>query len=232
MQDGSQVFRTEAVGVVVDVVVRDAQGRLLRCLSKSDFSVSVDAKEQHVQGFEIVGSRACENAIASETERNRVPLDVATAPPVTAIIFEELGPEARASAFRAAQAFIRERRADTEFVGVFTLDSAIHSVVPYTRDEIALLDGVRRAAMRPGCPESVTGLVPNADAGTGCAAQGSGEINVKQTLSGLHAVVKTLALLPGRKNVLLFTEGFRVSTADSAVDRLEALIDTASTHGC
>jgi VWFA-related protein len=227
-QDNSQVFRTEAVGVVVDVVVRDAHGRLLQCLSRSDFGVFEDAKEQQIQGFEIIGSPACENATASETERNRVPLDVATAPPVTAIIFEELGPEARAAAFRAAHAFIRERRIDTEFVGIFTLDFAIHTVVPYTRDENALLDGVRRAAMRPGCPEPVIGIVANADAGTGCAGQGIGEIKVKQTLSGLQAVVKTLALLPGRKNVLFFTEGFRVSTADSAVDRLEALIDAAN----
>jgi hypothetical protein len=36
------MFRTEAVGVVVDAVARDGHGALLRCLSKSDFSVSVE----------------------------------------------------------------------------------------------------------------------------------------------------------------------------------------------
>jgi VWFA-related protein len=230
-QDEPQVFRTGAVGVVVDAVVHGSGGRSLKCLSRSDFSVSEDGKPQQIEGFEIVGSSACENERPRSREHDPFASEVTTAPPVTAVVFEELGPGARAAAFRAAQIFVRERRLETEFVGVFTLDFAIHAIVPYTRDETALLDAVRRAAMRPGCPQTVTGTIANADGGNICDGGGLGEVKVKATLSGLQAVVKTLALLPGRKNVLLFSEGFRVSTADSADDRLERLIAEANQRG-
>ena len=133
VQDSSQVFRTEAVGVVVDAVVRDAHGRLLRCLSKSDFSVTEDGKEQQIQGFELAGSQACGNPTSDASERKPVAMEATTPPQVTAIVFEELGPDARAAAFRAAQVFVRDRRLETEFVGVYTLDFAIHTIVPYTQ---------------------------------------------------------------------------------------------------
>jgi len=230
MQESPQVFRTEAVGVVVDAVARDAHGHLLRCLAKSDFTIFEDGKEQQIQGFEIVGSATCDSAIQSPPERNRAAVHATTTPPVTAIVFEELGPDARAAAFRAAQAFVRDRRLDTEFVGVFTLDFALHPIVPYTRDDKPILEGIRRAATRPGCPESVTGIIMNADAGSGCSGA-LGEVKVKQTLAGLRMVVRTLALFPGRKNVLLFSEGFRVSTGESAVDRLEGLLEAANQRG-
>jgi VWFA-related protein len=231
VQDGSQAFRTEAVGVVVDAVVRDAHGRLLRCLSKSDFSVTEDGKEQQIQGFELVGSHACGDPPSNASERKPVAMEATTPPQVTAIVFEELGSDARAAAFRAAQVFVRDRRLETEFVGVYTLDLAIHTIVPYTRDQAALLDGVRRAAMRPGCPEAVTGIIANADAGPYCDGGGTGERKGNATISGLQSVVRTLALLPGRKNILLFSEGFRISTADSAIDRLENLIAASNQRG-
>jgi len=232
VQNGSQVFRSEAVGVLVDAVVRDAHGRLLRCLSKADFSVTEDGKEQQIQGFEIVGSQACGDSRSSASERKPVAVEATTPPPVTAIVFEELGPDARAAALRAAQVFLRDRRLENEFVGVYTLDFTIHTIAPYTRDRAALLDGVRRAAMRPGCPEAVTGLIANADAGPFCdGAGGTGGGKAKTTIAGLQSIVRTLALLPGRKDILLFSEGFRISTAGSAVDGLENLVAAANQRG-
>ena len=127
--------------------------------------------------------------------------------------------------------FARERRFDGEFVGVFTLDFALHTIAPYTRDETVLMDGLRRAAMRPGCPVTVTGTIPNAEAPGCTTAESSDEAKIKATMSGLRAVVRSLAALPGRKNILLFSEGFMVSRAESAVDRLEELIAAANQHG-
>jgi VWFA-related protein len=230
-QNGAQRFRAEAVGVLVDAVVRDSHGHPLRCLSKSDFSITEDGIQQQIEGFESVGAQDCGNTPPNSSEVRPVALPATLPPAVTAIVFEELGPDARAAAFRAAQAFVRERRLESEFVGVFTLDFAIHTIVPYTRDQAALLDAVRRAAMRPGCPEAVAGLITNADGGSTCGGGSISEAKVKATLFGLQAVVRTLAALPGRKNILLFSEGFRISTAESAVDRFEGMIEAANQRG-
>jgi VWFA-related protein len=230
VQDSTQLFRSEAIGVVVDAVVRDAHGRFLRCLSKRDFRVTEDGKEQQIEGFEFVAAAACGSATSTSGEEKSVAEEVITSSPVTAIVFEELGPEARAAAFRSAQVFVRERMLETEFVGVFTLDFAIHTIVPYTRDRAAALEGIRQAAMRPGCPQRVNGLITGADEAVSCAGE-IGEAKVKATLAGLQAVVRTLSALPGRKNVLLFSQGFTISTAESANDRLEQLIAVGNQRG-
>jgi VWFA-related protein len=152
-----------------------------------------------------------------------------TPPPVTAIVFQELGAEARFAAWHAAQMFVREL-SKQEFVGVYTLDTALHATVPFTREQRLLLDGLRKAAMHPGCPEVVAGTIENVEGTTGCPV-GPGELAVKATLSGLRAIVQLLATRPGRKNVLLFSEGFRVSTAGSGIDVLQNLIAEANESG-
>lgn len=230
VQDGTQVFRSQTIGVVVDAMVRDAHGRPLRCLSKKDFRVTEDNKEQQIEGFEFVATAVCGSATSTSGEEKSIAEEVTTSPAVTAIVFEELGPEARAAAFRSAQVFVRERMLESEFVGVFTLDFAIHTIVPYTRDRAAALEGIRQAAMRPGCPQRVTGLIAGADEIGSCAG-GIGEAKVKATLAGLQAVVRTLSALPGRKNILLFSQGFTISTAESANDRLEQLIAAGNQRG-
>lgn len=229
-QDGRQKLRSETVAVIIDAVVNDAQGRALRCLTKADFKLSEDRVEQEIAGFEFVGSGPCVNTPSAPNDQPRVTTEVHTPPPVTAIVFEELGSDARGAAFRAAQVFLRERRLPTEFVGVFALDFTIHAMTPYTRDEGMLLDGVRRAAMRPGCPVIVSGTIANAEGASLCPGGDAGDIKVKATISGLQDVVRSVATLPGRKNVLIFSEGFRVSTADSAVNTLDALIALANQH--
>jgi VWFA-related protein len=230
-QEQPQVIRSETVAVVVDAVVRDQRGRLLQCLTKSDFSLTEDGSRQEIVGFQPVGSVECSGLPPTPNAQGQLGLATSTPPPITAIVFEELGPEARGAAFRSAQVFIRERRRPGEFVAIFALDFALHSITPYTRDPDALLEGVRRAAMRPGCPETTAGAIANADAGTSCQGGGTGDVKVKATIAGVQEVVRTLAPFPGRKNVLIFSEGFRVSTAESAIERLEALITTANQYG-
>jgi VWFA-related protein len=182
-QETQPPFRIEAEAVVVDAVVRDGAGHPVRCLSKSDFRLVEDGVEQRIATFEAVGSTGCPPGTLGTGGQNRTAIEASTPVPVTAVVFHELGPEARAGALRAARAFISERRAAGEFVGVFALDLAVHTMAPYTRDESMVLAALRRAAMRPGCPEAVTGTVANAEGGSTCPGSIC-EIAAKATLSG------------------------------------------------
>jgi len=229
-QETQPPFRTEAEAVVVDAVVRDGAGRPVRCLAKSDFRLVEDGVEQQIAAFEAVGSADCRTGAVRASGQNRTAIEASTPVPVTAVVFHELGPEARAAAFRAARVLVGEHRAAGEFVGVFALDFAVHTMTSYTRDESVVLAALRRAAMRPGCPEAVTGTIANAEGRPTCPGS-VGEITAKATLSGLQAVVRSLAPLPGRKNVLVFSEGFRISTGESAVDQLNALVAMANQYG-
>ena len=97
---------------------------------------------------------------------------LSTAPLVTALVFEELGDQARLAAWHAATAFVEEGRRPGEFVGVFVVELAVQTMVPYTRDKDALLAGLRRAAMRPGCPIYMPPDVESAAGPSECGAAG------------------------------------------------------------
>jgi VWFA-related protein len=213
-------FRTSALGVVVDATVRDRDGKPIRCLSAPDFEVSEDGVLQQVSSFEAVDVPDCEPAGDRSGPASPPPLAriLSTPPPVTALLFEELGEQARVGAWHAAEAFIDEARRPDEFVGVFVLDRAVHTIVPYTRDRTALLAGVRRAAMRPGCPIYMPTDVEGAAGSSDCRNGISEHSRASATLKGLQAVAGTLAHLPGRKNIVLFSEGFKVSTDDNTID--------------
>lgn len=223
-------FSTSALAVVVDATVRDGDGKPLGCLSASDFEVSEDGVPQQVISLEAVDIPNCEPArdpsgLASPPPLVRV---LSTPPPVTALVFEELGDQARVAAWHAAEAFIDNGRRPDEFVGVFVVERAVHTMVPYTKDRKALLAGLRRAAMRPGCPIYVTPSVDSAASPSECGRGMTEHARASATLKALQAVVGTLAHLPGRKNVVLFSEGFRVFASDNTIDIFQQLTSAAN----
>ena len=199
------------------------------CLDASQFEVLEDGVPQQISSFEAVDVSGCgpsPGASAPDVAAGPQPLArvLSTPPLVTALVFEELGDQARLAAWRAATAFVEEGRRPGEFVGVFVLELAVQTMVPYTRDKDALLDGLRRAAMRPGCPIEMPPDVESAAGPSGCTRLGGG----RGTLKNLQTVADTLAHMPGRKNIVLFSEGFNVSAQDNTIDLFRRLTSDAN----
>ena len=161
-------FSTRTSAVVVDVVVRDQQHQPVRALTADDFEVYEDGVRQAVTSFDAIdepvrapsaipaGSSAGDAGTSPEPQ---------LVPAVTALVFEQLGPEARRLSEEAARAFITDSLTDADYAGVFFVDRAIHVITPYTNDKKSLLDGVHRATSRPGFPLEFPGRVPGADTG-------------------------------------------------------------------
>ncbi len=178
--------------------MRDADGRHLPCLEASQFDVLEDRVPQQISSFEAVDVPECglHDPAAASVATLPLPLSraISTPPLVTALVFEELSEQARVAAWHAASDFVREGRRPGEFVGVFVVERAVHTMVPYTRDTDALLAGLRRAAMRPGCPIEVQGDVASAAPASECRGGMSDATRASETLKGLQAVADTLAL--------------------------------------
>ena len=224
-QEQSQ-FRAESLGIVVDVSVRNEAGDVLKCLPGALFSVVEDGIPQRITSVDAVGMSTCEETESSPTTSPQaisVKDAIATPPVVTALVFEELGPEARVSAWRAATAFVEGRRRSDEFIGVFYIDRVVHTLVPYTLNTVDVLNALRKAAMRPGCPVAVEGDVPGAAGDAGCHRGPPID-----TLRSFRQVVSSLANLPGRKNAILFSEGFTVQADSNEFDAFERLVGEAN----
>jgi VWFA-related protein len=233
------VFGTAATAVLVDVVVRDAAGNLVTDLDAKNFSVSEDGVRQTIATFEPArGPRPDSSAPEREVRSTgaapgaRAGTGPTGAPRLVALVFEQLGAEARAAAHKAARTYLREQRSGDEFVGVFVVERALQTILPYTRDAAAAERAVRTAVMRPGCPQQVVGDVPGAEhGGEGCRDEVPNRVFATETMNGLRAVVEPLQLVPGRKSVLLFSEGFSLEVTSDVMARFDALIGVANRSG-
>lgn len=145
-------FGAATAGVVVDVVVRDRRGRPVTDLTAEQFQVFEDGVPQAIVAFEPyspggpvgVGDAAAAAGLArSGTARTRL----AEGPPVIALAWDRLNPEARALAHQAAKRLV-ETKAPGELVGVFLTDMTLQTVQPYTTDSAKLAAAVEDLATR------------------------------------------------------------------------------------
>jgi len=208
-----------ATAVLVDVVVRDGHGVLITDLDTEAVEVLEDGVRQQIVLFEAPRGRGAPAATTDPgTPASRPGSATPTgAPNLVALVFEELGPEARAAAYKAARVYLAEQKGSDEFVGVFAIDQALHTLVPYTRNIRTVERGVRTAAMRPGCPLYFEGDVAPAAFGEECTKARNGRLRAVATLDAVTAVIDALHLVPGRKSVLFFSEGIRLESESEAM---------------
>lgn len=203
-------FSTSTAAVVVDVVVRDQQHRPVLGLRANDFAVNEDGAPQTITSFDEINTSR--GPIAGQAnpaaDSPAVRADRTTMPAVVALVFEELSPEGRRLAEQAADAFVGDAVGAADYAGVFVVDRAVHAIEPYTNDHVALRKGIHDAALRAGEPLEYVGHVRSAE-------HGSAKDDVKPdpavrafaTIDALDQIVASLRPLPGRKAVLLFSEG-------------------------
>lgn len=141
------VFGVETSVVLLDVVVRDKKGRPVRNLKASDFEVFEDGKRQELVAFRIYGGadepEAAEAAATTPAPAASSPAAPAKAPEaapaaprpsIIAFVFDRMTPLARATARKAALGYLERGHVEGDLVGVFAIDLALTTLVPYTQD--------------------------------------------------------------------------------------------------
>ena len=154
------VFGSSTAAVVVDVVVRDKKGKLVRDLTAADFTILEDGAAQAVESLRVV-----DTAPAAE-EAGAVPVSAPPAPPasrtaaapppakvertgapsIIAFVFDRLSVNARKTAEKAALSYADRGYVEGDLVAVFTIDLALHTLQPFTNDVKAVKAALSRAA--------------------------------------------------------------------------------------
>ena len=123
--------------VLLDMVVRDKKGRLVKDLAASDVEVYEDGVLQKLESFRLI-TRATE---AESAKAKAAPGDQAGQPVVpdsgfstVAMVFDNLRPDFRRYACQAAKAYTAENVKSKDFVGVFALGLSLAPVQSFTRD--------------------------------------------------------------------------------------------------
>ena len=279
-------FGTSTAAVLVDVVVRDKKGLPVTGLTASDFDVFEDGVRQKLIACDAVGQASDSEAaprLGSAPSASTAPAPdavpakqdtPAVGQTVVALVFDWLSEQPRAEAWKAARTLVDDMKPG-DYAGVFSIDRALHRLVPFTRDTAALSAGFQRALERPrqasGRQPGVlanafvtrpevsptagadTSNVPSSAQSTpspGGQAAGSSNANAdfaaflqeiddfdryadKETQASsasdaLRGLVQMLAPIPGRKTVVLFSEGLSVTNATA--ERWQRLEDEANRH--
>src|SRR5579872_2103226 len=131
--DANVVLRSSTHEVLLEVVVRDAHGRLVNKIDPAQVAVYEDGVRQDIRSFRLVQGRE----VRAEDEKQMAQAAAATGagnsmPPslnplrtvnVVCLVLNDLTPETRAFAFEAARKFVNQEVRPDTFIGVFTLDA-------------------------------------------------------------------------------------------------------------
>lgn len=155
------VIRSTVREVLLDMVVRNAHGRLVTDLKPGEVMVYEDGVRQNVRAFRLVAGsevRIEDEKQAAEVQAagGKLPGPNAARPPfnplrtvnVVCLILNDLNPETRAFAFDSARKFVNDELRPNTFIGVFSLDSSgLRPVYPFSNDRARLLKAVELAAV-------------------------------------------------------------------------------------
>ncbi len=199
------VIRTETKQVLVDAVVTDKKGHYVSDLSQKDFKVLDDGKEQTIRSFAYEAEEASPNSAQKH---------------YLVLFFDNstMSFGDQAVARRAAGKFIEANAGPNRYMAVVNFTGGVKIAQNFTADAVTLkqvVSGVKVANVDPnaGAPSigSDASTPSGSPLGTDLPGLGAGmeaEFGQRDLLMGLRAVAKGLDTIPGRKILVLFTEGF------------------------
>jgi VWFA-related protein len=186
--DSPVVIRSSTREVLLEVVVRDAHGKLVTKIDPSQIEIYEDGVRQGIRSFRLVSGREVRvedqkqaqqaDRIAAKPALNqRPPFNPLRTVNVVCLILNDLTPETRAFAFEAAKKFVdNELRPDT-FIGVFSLDSTgMRPVFPFSNSRENLGKAIELAAVNqlPALAQSTAAMLNGLALGAGIVVSPGG----------------------------------------------------------
>jgi VWFA-related protein len=227
--------------VVVNVVVRDKNGSLVRGLKKSDFTVLEDSRQQWVERFDFeelekapVLPQSAPTTVLSGSARPSDQLNRPAAPTSPAVdlrgrrllvFFFDLSsmqPEDIGRATAAARDYVDHRLAPADLVGVVSFSTALRIDQDLTADRDALLRALSRfgGASGQGFDLGTTGDSEGTPDDGGAFTVDDTEYNIFENdrrLLAIQSVVDSLGAIDQKKSVIYFSSGLSQSGQDNQV---------------
>ena len=152
-------IRSTVREVVVDLVVHDQHGKLVRKLEAGDIALYEDGVRQEIRSLRLVSGKEVrqeESAppAAAPAESGKAPRPGAPGGMLSlhtvnlvCLVFQDLGPETRKAAFEAALEFLNDELRPNTIIGVFSLsDRGVRPMAPFSNDRATLVKAIRAAA--------------------------------------------------------------------------------------
>jgi VWFA-related protein len=137
-QEAAPTFRSNVSEVALDLVVRDAHGRIVGNLQPTDVEIYENGVRQELRSLRLVPGREVEKQMIAAGGA-KPPLTPLHAVNLVCIVFHDLNNATRRFTLEAAREFVKHPLSPDTYVGVFSLDSGLRPLLAFTnnRDELA-----------------------------------------------------------------------------------------------
>ena len=252
--ESDDVVRITTNLVQVDAVVTDKDGKVVTDLKPEEIKILEDGRQQKITNF----SYNVTETPAAPAREKPAPVDknAPPAPPTRlkladirrtiAIVVDDLGLSFESTHFvrRALKKFVDEQMQTGDLVAIIRTGGGMGALQQFTADKRQLYAAIERvkwnsngrsgvgafAALEPPTPGAAG---PDIDAKNEEVNQFREDMFAVGTLGAISYVVKGLRELPGRKSILLISDGFRIYNLEDssrdylALEKLRRLIDEA-----
>ncbi len=233
---GQPVFRSATAAVTLDVVVRDRTGEPVMGLTIDDFEVVEAGAPQKILGLDAGGSGTPNLETAVPRMSPRVEGDGTQS--LVALNFDQRSHQGRKPAVDAARSLVDSLQSD-EYLGVFSMDLRATMEAPFTQDRAEIrraLDVILASPSVSPMTMAMTGVAETNGPSGPDRTQGGGtrdEMTARMSAPGevehyagaqaasLLDAISRLSRFPGRRSIVLFSEGLFVTP------RLEGVIARA-----
>lgn len=232
--------------VLLDMVVRDKKGHLVKDLKSSEVEVYEDGVLQKPESFRLI-TRADEaesaKAKAAAGDQTRQPVVPESGFGAVAMVFDNLQPDSRRYACQAAKAYANENIKSKDYVSVFALGLSLSPVQSFTRDmeltrkAIAQVETMAyNANIKPGTGQDLLNKAEKIQDAPDPTRQDPSqklwalfqarmveayeklELQRKglATVNGLMAIIEAQKQMAGRKAILFFSDELTITTETGA----------------
>ncbi len=235
--------------VQIDATVTDKKGEHVEDLTEDDFELMVDGKKQAITYFRLVKLPEPKRPDPAEAGASR-PAAVPPSAPMRmiapervartiAFVVDDLGLsfESTYYARRAIKKFLDEQMQEGDLVAIIRAGRGLGALQQFTTDKRALYQAVEKLTWSPFSRDLIPrfGFIDDNDQ----AAQAQARFDdfretvfASGTLGALNFVIRSLRELPGRKSVILISDGLRLFGRDRdnslILERVRRLTDLAN----
>ena len=267
-KDQDQVVKLSVTLVQVDAVVTDGKGRLVTDLQEGDFEILEDGKRQHITNFSFVRTQPVSAPPAPVTQIPGAPS--LALPPVRlrpdqvrrtiAIVIDDLSLSmgSAESVQYHLRKYVEQQIEPGDLVAIIRASGGMGALQQFTADKRQLRSAVDRIRWNPQSgrigvftpitnetlPTALKGTIPDDPRNQRLETDSNDfreQLFTVGMLGALNYVIRGLRELPGRKSVLLFSEGFTLpsqefgwqrnlqrSTTNRVEDSLKRLVEFAN----
>lgn len=250
--EADDVVRITTNLVQVDAVITDNKGKLVTDLKPEEVEIYEDGRQQKITNFSLILSESASGSRdATPVDKNAPPAPPSRIKPedirrTIALVVDDLGLSFESTYYvrRALKKFVDEQMQPGDLVAIIRTGGGMGALQQFTSDKRQLHAAIERVKFYMSGRAGISAFAPiepptpgergaEIDAANEELNQFREDVFAVGTLGAVNYVVRGLRELPGRKSVLLISDGFRIYSRDDpsrnyrTLQRLQRLIDEA-----